>query len=166
MTVAERGGHQGHLYRVIAEGDTSSEGTTVELSEQTGRIFANLRIGADVSATVPLKANGGLSCRGVVLHGAGFIVSPEQANTLGLGRIAGLEQHIRPYLNGRDLTGTSRNRMVIDLFGLSSEQVRLRFPEVYQWVYDRVKPERDQNREAFAQSCVSLLLAFLDILQQ
>jgi len=35
--------------------------------------------------------------------------------------------------------------MVIDLFGLTAEQVRNRYPEVYQWVYDRVKPERDQN---------------------
>ena len=67
--------------------------------------------------------------------------------TLGLGRIAGLEQHIRPYLNGRDLTGTSRNAMVIDLFGLSEVEVRTRFPEVYQWVRDRVKPERDHNRD-------------------
>ena len=70
---------------------------------------------------------------------------------MGLGRIAGLEKHIRPYLNGRDLTGVSRNVMVIDLFGLSSEQVRRQFPEVYQWVYDLVKPERDQNRRASLQ---------------
>jgi hypothetical protein len=60
----------------------------------------------------------------------------------------GLENHIRPYLNGRDLTGRSRGVMVIDLFGLSEAEVRQRFPEVYQWVLDRVKPERDQNNRA------------------
>jgi hypothetical protein len=38
--------------------------------------------------------------------------------------------------------------MVVDLFGLSSEQVQKQFPEVYQHVYDLVKPERDQNRRA------------------
>jgi hypothetical protein len=38
--------------------------------------------------------------------------------------------------------------MVIDLFGLSSEQVRSRFPEVYQRIYDLVKSERDHNRRA------------------
>ena len=37
--------------------------------------------------------------------------------------------------------------MVIDLFGLTAEEVRTRFPAVYQWVYERVKPERDQNTE-------------------
>ncbi|MCU1252126.1 MAG: hypothetical protein JWQ49_5155 [Edaphobacter sp.] len=148
MTVAERGEHIGHLYRVTSEGDTSSEGTSVELSEQTGRIFADLQVGPDLTSAISLKANEDLSSRGVSLHGAGFIVTPEQAATLGLGRIAGLDQHIRPYLNGRDLTGTSRNHLVIDLFGLTSEQVRTRFPEVYQWVHDHVKPERDQNRRA------------------
>lgn len=96
-----------------------------------------------------LRANEDLSCRGVVLHGAGFIVSPEQARFLGLRRIPGLEKHIRPYANGRDLTGRSRHVMVIDLFGLTAQEVGERFPEVYQWVFDRVKPERDQNREDF-----------------
>ena len=35
--------------------------------------------------------------------------------------------------------------MVIDLFPLSAEEVRDRFPKVYQYVVERVKPERDQN---------------------
>jgi hypothetical protein len=148
MTVGERGEHQGHLYRVTSEGDASSEGTAVELVERIGRIFADLRIGVDVSGAQPLRSNEELSCRGVSLHGAGFIVTPEVAASLGLGRIEGLEQHIRPYLNGRDLTGTSRKVMVIDLFGLSDEEALKHYPEVYQWVRDRVKPERDQNRRA------------------
>jgi hypothetical protein len=38
--------------------------------------------------------------------------------------------------------------MVIDLFGLSAEEVMNCFPEVYQWIYERVKPERDQNKRA------------------
>jgi hypothetical protein len=143
MTVAERGEHLGNLYRVVTEGDTSSEGTTVELTEQTGRIFADLQVGPEVTSAMPLQSNEDLSSRGVSLHGAGFIVTPEQATTLGLGRVPGLERHIRPYLNGRDLTGSSRNNMVIDLFGLTSEQVRTRFPEVYQWIHDRVKDARE-----------------------
>jgi hypothetical protein len=35
--------------------------------------------------------------------------------------------------------------MVIDLFGMEAEEVRKRFPAVYQHVLERVKPERDQN---------------------
>lgn len=149
MTVAARGEHEGHLYRVVSEGDTNTEGTAVELSEQVGKIFADLKIGVDVSSAEPLQSNEELSCRGVVLHGSGFIVTPEEASNLGLGRVTGIEEHIRPYLNGRDLTGASRRVMVIDLFGLTEVEARTRYPEVYQWVRDRVKPERDQNREPF-----------------
>jgi SAM-dependent methyltransferase len=148
MTVAERGEHEGHLYRVIREGNARAEGTDVELAEQSGKIFADLRIGIDVTGASPLKANENLSSRGMSLHGSGFIITPEQASSLGLGRITELKDHIRPYLNGRDLTGRTRNVMVIDLFGLTRQEIELRFPEVYQWVYDHVKPERDQNRRA------------------
>lgn len=146
MTVGERGEHQGHLYRVTREGDARAEGTDVELAEQTGKIFADLKIGVDVASAFPLEANEDLSCRGVVLHGKGFIVSLAQAEALGLGRIPGLEKHIRPYVNGRDLTGRSRNVMVIDLYGLSEKEVSHNYPEVYQWIYDHVKPERDHNK--------------------
>jgi hypothetical protein len=64
--------------------------------------------------------------------GSGFIVTPSQAEHLGLGKRPGLEKHIRPYSNGRDLTARPRGVLVIDLFGLSADQVRQRFPEVYQ----------------------------------
>ena len=149
MTVGERGDHQGHLYRVLREGDARAEGTDVELAEQNGKIFADLRMGVDLASAVPLAANEDLSCRGVVLHGKGFIVSPERAQLLGLGRVPEIEKVIRPYMNGRDLTGRSRGIMVIDLFGLTAKEVEQRYPEVYQWIFDRVKPERDHNREPF-----------------
>lgn len=142
MTVGQGGKHEGRLLRVVSERPEADE-TAVELSERAGVIHADLTIGPDVSATVSLRANDGLSCPGVKLHGAGFIVTPREAAELGLGRIPGLEQHIRLYRNGRDLTATPRNVMVIDLFGLEADEVRDRFPEVYQWVWDRVKPERD-----------------------
>jgi hypothetical protein len=32
---------------------------------------------------------------------------------------------------------------LIDLFGLTAEEVRSRYPATYQWVFERVKPERD-----------------------
>ncbi|MFU8807319.1 MAG: type IIL restriction-modification enzyme MmeI, partial [Bradymonadaceae bacterium] len=102
--------------------------------------------GADVTQTVALEANAHLSNPGVKLHGAGFILTSVQAEQLGLGTIDGLERHIRHYRNGRDLTKRPRGVLVIDLFGLDAEEVRRLYPAAYQWVYDRVKPERDQNR--------------------
>jgi hypothetical protein len=70
-------------------------------------------------------------------------VTPAGAEHLGLGRRPGLENYIRQYRNGRDLTGTPRDVMVIDLFGLEADDVRKRFPEVYQHVLAKVKPQRE-----------------------
>jgi hypothetical protein len=143
MSVGVAGDAPGRLWTVAGEGGADGDAVKVNFSERRGRINADLTIGADVAGAIPLRANAAISSRGVQLIGAGFIVTPEQAAALGLGRIPGLERHIRPYRNGKDLTATPRNVLVIDLFGLRVEQVRDRFPEVYQWVSERVKPERD-----------------------
>ncbi len=153
MTVAEAGAREGLLCRVARESGGDENGAAVELEEKRGKLHADLTIGPDLVGVHSLDANGGVSSRGVSLHGAGFIVTPEQAAALGLNRIPGLEKHIRPYLNGRDLTGNTRGVMVIDLFGLTSDEVRDRFPEVFQWVFMKVKPERDSNnRESYRQN--------------
>ena len=56
-----------------------------------------------------------------------------------LARVPGLERHIREYRNGRDLMSTPRDALVIDLFGLSVDEVRERFPAVFQWLLERVR---------------------------
>jgi len=38
-----------------------------------------------------------------------------------------------------------RGVLVIDLYGLTADEVRSRYPAIYQWVLERVKPERDNN---------------------
>ena len=152
MTVAAPGSVPGRLFTVTDEkkGDETNEGREVGLSGQIGKIYGDLRIGADVIGAAHLRANERLAYRGVQLIGSGFIVTPAEARALGLGSALGLEAHIRDYRHGRDLTANSRGVMVIDLFGLSEGNVRDRFPAVYQHVLDQVKPERDQNnREGY-----------------
>jgi type I restriction-modification system DNA methylase subunit len=137
------------LQRVTSETANDETGENeVQLDLALGKVSADLTAGADVSSTVELKANASLSSPGVKLHGAGFIVTPDEAKALGLGKINELEKHIREYRNGRDLTDKPRDAMVIDLFGLTLEAVRERFPSVYQHVLTTVKPERDQNNRA------------------
>ena len=70
-----------------------------------------------MAGALPLGANAGLSSPGVKLHGAGFIITREQAAAIGLGSVPGLERYIREYRNGRDLAATPRDVLVIDLFG-------------------------------------------------
>eukprot|EP00752_Nemacystus_decipiens_P000877 g877.t1 len=149
MTVGVPGDGPGLLQTVVREDALNSDAPKVALTSETGKIWSNLRLGADLSAAVALKANDGVCSPGVKLHGAGFIVTPEQARALGLGKRPGLESHILNYRNGRDLTARPRGVMVIDLYPLAAEDVQTRFPEVFQWVADHVKPERDSNREAF-----------------
>jgi hypothetical protein len=147
MTVGVAGENTGRLVEVIGESEGCEDATLINIRETIGRIHANLTIGVDVGMAVGLQANAGISHEGVKLHGMGFVVTPDEAVKLGLGSLPGLERHIRPYLNGRDLTATNRKLMAIDLFGLNAEEVRTRFPEVYQWVHDRVKTERDAKSD-------------------
>ncbi|MFW6342844.1 MAG: class I SAM-dependent DNA methyltransferase, partial [Halothiobacillaceae bacterium] len=148
MTVGVAGEQPGTLRQVIQERSDGDDSRAVQLSQRQGKLFADLAIGANVTSALPIKANGGISSPGVKLHGSGFLVRREQAEQLGLSKTPGLEDIIRDYRNGRDLTQRPRGVMVIDLFGLEAEEVRDRFPAVYQWVAERVKPERDQNKRA------------------
>jgi hypothetical protein len=148
MTVGELGTGDGTLATVEAEAAGVDGVPNVRLATKHGRINSDLTIGVDVKAAKPLRANEGLASPGVKLHGSGFLVTPAQAHSLGLGKVRGLDKHIRPYLNGRDLQQRSRGLKVIDLFGLAEEKVRERFPSVYQYVLLRVKPERIQNNRA------------------
>ena len=148
MTSVASGTRDGQLFEVVSESDGAYGVATVAFRERIGKIQADLSIGADVAGAVTLRANEGLSCPGVKLHGAGFIVTPEEAAHLGLGTVPGLESHIRGYRNGRDLASRPRGVMVIDLLGLTEQEVRNRFPAVYQWLVERVKPERDQNNRS------------------
>lgn len=139
---------KGRLLTVLSEQTGEFGEVTVTLAERWGNIHSDLSIGANVGSAMALKANANISSPGVKLHGAGFIVTNEEAVALGLGFVPGLEQYIRDYRNGRDLTNTPRAAKVIDLLGLTAEQLREKFPSVYQRLLERVKPERDQNNRA------------------
>jgi hypothetical protein len=180
MSVGRAGHAPGLLQTVVAEGGAEGDAVHIALAGKTGRIHADLSIGADVAGAGALRANSGISSPGFKLHGAGFIVTPEEAAVLrpperppfgkgGPGGIhasegtAGVENPpqppfskggsgmageaaapvIRPYRNGRDLTDRPRGVLLIDAWGLGEDELRQRHPAVWQWLHERVKPERD-----------------------
>lgn len=145
MTVGEAGTREGVLREAIREENLDTDSPLIEFKESTGVINSDLTIGADVTSALPLRANEGICSPGIKLHGDGFIVTPAQAEHLGLGKREGLETYIRQYRNGRDLTARPRGVMVIDLFGLDAGDVRERFPEVYQHLKLTVKSQRDKQ---------------------
>ena len=157
MTVAEpqrKSGRDSGMMQTVL--DETAAPQTVTFGINIGQISADLRIGADVASTIPLKANEKLASRGVQLMGDGFIVTPEQATALAASadgphiRTGAVENDavIFDYRNGRDLASRPRGVKVIDLYGLTKAQVRDRYPAVYQRVATTVKPHREQNNRA------------------
>ncbi|RNI24030.1 class I SAM-dependent DNA methyltransferase [Rufibacter latericius] len=144
MTVAEIGPLVGRLSKVIDEQDSDNE-KLISFNESIGKIHADLSIGAEITSAESLKSNQSISSFGMMLAGSGFIVTEEEAKSLGLGINPELTDRIRPYRNGKDLTSTPRGVFLIDMFPLTVEEVRIKFPEVYQHLYTKVKPDRDLN---------------------
>lgn len=147
MTVGTAGKQDGILREVVSESALDTDQPQIEFEESVGSINPDMTVGVDLSRTTELTAQEGLCSRGMSLHGSGFIVTPQEADHLGLGKRDGLEKHIRPYRNGRDLTSRPRGVMVIDLFGLEGEEVRRRYPEVYQHLLSTVKVQRERQYE-------------------
>src|SRR5690606_32738896 len=123
MTVVAAGTQDGMLLDVVSERGLETDAPAIGFEEAVGRINPDLTVGVDLTVTRPLLANEGVCSPGVKLHGSGFIVTPSEAEHLGLGRRPGLEEHIRHYRNGRDLTARARGVMVIDLFGMEEDQI-------------------------------------------
>lgn len=159
MTVAAAGAGEGRSMRVVSEADLASDAPQIAVEATRGVVNADLSVGLDATELRPLKANEGVCSPGVKLHGPGFIVTPAQARDLGLGARPGLEAHIRPYRNGRDLLQQPRNVMVIDLFGLGERDVRERFPEAWQHLHTSVKISR---AEVVARSPTADAKAYLE----
>lgn len=150
MTVGNADAGEGRLLQVRDEksADNAQDEIEVNLGEKQGVLFSDLNIGVNVQGAKPLRASEGISSRGVQLIGSGFIISRDKAIQLGFGKLPDSETLIRKYRNGRDLTQSPRDVMVIDAYGLSAQQFREKFPEAYQYVVEHVKPERDQNNRA------------------
>ncbi len=146
MTVGSGGSHPGTLATVEEEKESGGDGYDVVLQHRSGRINADLSVGSDVAGAVALTSNSSISSRGVCLFGDGFILSHNDAISMGWPN-GNLKQYVRPYLNGRDITATSRGVWVIDLFGVTPDEIRSHCPALYQWILERVKPGRDANRD-------------------
>ena len=148
MSCGVAGDAIGLLQTVLVERETGDGEISVSLASRVGRINADLTAGSDVTGAKSLDANASISSPGVKLHGAGFIVTDEEAKSLGLGQVKGMAQHVRDYRNGRDLTDKPRGVKVLDMFGVTADELRTNFPAIYQWLHARVKPERDSNNRA------------------
>lgn len=139
MTVASAGLHEGRLLQVSEETESDNSEVAVSLTTRTGLVHADLKVGANVAAAQPLRSNSGISTNGFMLAGSGFTVP--KSDRIKLEHDA----PIKDYRNGKDLMATPRLVSLIDLYGVDPDTARTKWPATYQWILERVKPERDQN---------------------
>lgn len=146
MTVASKKRKQlGTLDLVINEAEVIDSIVEVTLREKIGLIHSNLKVGVNLAEVIPLKSNQGVSARGIIPHGEGFIVDEETKSKLEAE--SDKKSIIKPYRNGKDINQTSRGIYVIDTFGFNESRLRNDYPQIYQWLLERVKPERDENKD-------------------
>ncbi|MBY0455169.1 MAG: hypothetical protein K2Q11_09860 [Burkholderiaceae bacterium] len=113
--------------------------------------------GLNVTGVLTLRAMSGLVSPGVWLDGAGFLVTPEEAaalltpllDTTDMAAFTAMPVQssvIRPCYSAIDLNDKPQDLMVIDAFGLDAQELLQRHPMVYQWLQERVQPERDAKQ--------------------
>ena len=148
MTVGCLGSKEGRLSLVLSENHQPDQDQIgVVLQDRQGIIFSDLNIGANIAGAGTLISNANITSMGVMLAGSGFIVSEQEASDLGFQQADIGNTLIRDYRNYKDLTSAPRNAKVIDLTGFSVDEVRSKFPKIYQWIATKVKPEREANRD-------------------
>ncbi|MDB9303224.1 hypothetical protein PN488_02305 [Nodularia spumigena CS-591/12] len=128
------------------EGETPEESADlIDIAwENVGLIFSDLRSGANIISTKSLKAQSSLCGTGVKVYGSGFILTSEQISNFSLEE----RKILKSYRNGKDIAQKNRLAYVIDCFGLTKEQIQQKYPQIYQWLLERVYPGRAIQRDS------------------
>lgn len=147
MTVCEKGIGAGVLASVIAECPSVAGEREIRLELKPGQIHADLTIGVDATAADPLLANRAIAGTGFILGSRGFVLSAAERNQM-IASDPASEALISPLMHGNDVVDTPRGLFVIDPTEWSEKQLRFEAPAAYQWLLERVFPDRQQNRDS------------------
>jgi hypothetical protein len=134
---------QDYLGSAILAHVAKEEGEKVTLvQDRVTYINESLKSAPEAQNIEPLRANKDMCFQGVVPSGEGFKLGSDELSKLGYDE-SSLPPVIRKYIIGRDLVQHHQPKFIIDFCGLSEEEARTQWPELYQWVLDRVKQERE-----------------------
>lgn len=95
-----------------------------------------------------LKANEGLAYQGSIVLGMGFVLAPDEAQRM-LDADPKNAEVIFPYINGDDLNSDPEqrpSRWVINFWDWPEERAQ-EYELPWQWIEERVKPERQRRNE-------------------
>jgi len=120
---------------------------SVVIEQHAKEMNSDLTVHADVASIAgqPLKANAGMSFLGFLVNGPGFFLKPEELEPL-LNQNPEAREVVKPIFNGRDLASRPRGLYVIDFAERTLEEAQ-QHPVLYNLVVDRVKPQRDANKD-------------------
>ncbi len=144
MTGAAKGVKSGKLMEVTSEPENHLEEASLTFCITKGALTPSLTVGVDLASLQALRANDGMACVGYQLTGKGFVVDNDSAKALD-PEFGTNDSVIWPLLSGRDITQKHRSFYAIDLFGWDINKVQSEKTSIYQWLVERVKPEREQN---------------------
>jgi hypothetical protein len=117
---------------------------------EVGGITSSLRPSDDVPEPQLLAGNADVAFQGPIPVGGGFILTVDEAEKMLADSSALYRRVVRPYLDGEDIADNPEqrpSRFVID-FGAMPLEEASRYPRAIAIVRERVKPERDHNRDA------------------
>ncbi|WP_395444555.1 class I SAM-dependent DNA methyltransferase [Caulobacter sp. UC70_42] len=149
MTSASRGNGDGICLKITREENIGSDDPNILFSTRTGQIHSNLEVGPNLTKAKKLKANAGVCANGMLLSGAGFMVTKSEAMHLGLGTRDVLTERVKPYIKGKALYDGWKDQYAIDLYGLTESQVRTEAPEIYEHLVETVRPSRIGNIKTY-----------------
>ena len=112
---------------------------------RTDNIPPTLDISFDRRKITRLLANRGVTHAGVKPYSR-FLHIDSKTRAVLFDDEQNAAAHAPRIYNGVDIGQRSRNLYVIDLCGLSEDEVRRKFPDVFQYLLEKVKPERSSER--------------------
>lgn len=145
MTVIAHGLSLGILQTVSRETLHKEDIIDISFVRKRGLILPDLSIGVNTLICKRLKSNSILSGQGVIVLGEGFLLNEEEYKFF-LDNDSLSSQFIKKYLNGKDITQKSRDLKIIDLHGLSVEDLK-KYPLIYQRIYELVRPKRLEMKD-------------------
>ncbi len=146
MTIAEKGKEKPGYLLTLSKEKVLEDHENLNFSKDFGIINASLNLGISMASLTKLKANQGIVFQGVIPIGDGFKLQEEDLKRFGYSS----SEHptiIKPYVIGMDIVRVPKKKWIIDLFGFDESQVAKKFPQIYQHIYETVRPVRLQNRE-------------------
>lgn len=149
MTVAERGMKDGCLREVVSESGLDTDSPKVVLADFRGRIWANLKSGIDLTQANTLRANSGLSVRGVEFHGDGYILTANQRSEWLVEAPHFFGKYVKPFTASPGFKKNATQGWVVDIYKVSEKHVRQTSPKLYEHLLQTAYPSRKNNSVPF-----------------